>query len=134
VEPAVLCRSLGEAVVAVVTDGGLITAGNPEGLPAGFHDRYVRISVAGLDTLDARAFSINYGGFDTRFLVEDPNRLVPLDALRALERERTIGAVFGTVHSTAGLGMSVSNARRIGREIAASLKRDGVDVAILTST
>ena len=127
-------KPLAEACVAVVTDGGLVTAGNPEKLPAGFSDRYVRVSVAKLDTLDAQGFGINHGGFDTRFLVADPNRLVPLDALRELERDHVIGKLHDTVHSTAGLGMSVANARKIGAEIAGRLIREGVDVALLTST
>lgn len=134
VPPATPPADLSRALVAVVTDGGLIHAGNPEGMPAGFTDRRTTLSVAGRARLDTESFDVNHGGYDTRFVRTDPNRLVPLDALRELEAEGVIGRLADTVHSTAGLGMSLTAARRIGREIAGSLKEDGVEAVILTST
>lgn len=134
VPPAAPPADLSRALVAVVTDGGLIHAGNPEGLPAGFTDRSITLSVAGRARLDTEAFDVNHGGYDTRFVKADPNRLVPLDVLRELEAEGVIGRLFDTVHSTAGLGMSLTAARRMGREIAGSLKREGVEAVVLTST
>ena len=134
VPPAAPPGDLSRALVAVVTDGGLIHAGNPEGLPAGFTDRSITLSVAGRARLDTEAFDVNHGGYDTRFVKADPNRLVPLDVLRELEAEGVIGRLSDTVYSTAGLGMSLTAARRIGREIADSLKRDGVEAVVLTST
>lgn len=134
VTPAAPPADLSSALVAVVTDGGLIRAGNPEGMPAGFTDRRVAISVAGRAHLDPESFDVHHGGYDTRFVKADPNRLVPIDALRDLEAEGVIGRLFDTVHSTAGLGMSLGNARRLGREIGLDLKRDGVEAVVLTST
>lgn len=134
VPPATPPADLSRAVVAVVTDGGLIRAGNPEKMPAGFTDRRVALSVAGRARLDTEAFDVHHGGYDTRFVKADPNRLVPLDALRELEAEGAIGRLFDTVHSTAGLGMSLTNARRLGQEIGRDLKQAGVEAVILTST
>ena len=134
VPPATPPPDLSRALVAVVTDGGLIHAGNPEGMPAGFTDRSITLSVAGYARLDTETFDVNHGGYDTRFVKADPNRLVPLDALRELEAEGVIGRLLDTVYSTAGLGMSLTAARRIGRDMAGSLKREGVEAVILTST
>ena len=134
VTPAPAPPDLSRAVVAVVTDGGLIQAGNPERMPAGFTDRRVALSVAGRARLDTEAFDVHHGGYDTRFVKADPNRLVPLDALRELEAEGAIGRLFDTVHSTAGLGMSLTNARRLGQEIGRDLQQAGVEAVILTST
>jgi glycine reductase len=134
VAPAAPPPDLSRAVVAVVTDGGLINAGNPEGMPAGFTDRSVALSVSGRVRLDPEAFDVHHGGYDTRFVKADPNRLVPIDALRELEAEGVIGRLFDTVYSTAGLGASLTHARRLGREIAGNLKREGVEAVILTST
>jgi glycine reductase len=133
VTPAPPPADLSRAVVAVVTDGGLIHAGNPEGMPAGFTDRSVALSVAARARLDPETFDVHHGGYDTRFVKADPNRLVPIDALRDLEAEGFIGRLFDTVYSTAGLGMSLTNARRLGRDIAWNLKRQGVEAVILTS-
>jgi glycine reductase len=77
---------------------------------------------------------VHHGGYDTRFVNADANRLVPLDAVRELEREGAFGKLHETIHSTAGLGMSLSNARKLGREIGTRLKNHGVDAVILTST
>jgi glycine reductase len=134
VEPAPAQFDLAKALVAVVTDGGLVTKGNPEGMPPGFTDRKVALSVAGLSRLEPEAFEVYHGGYDPQFVNADPNRLVPIDILRQLEQEHVISRLFDTVYSTAGLGMSLSNARRLGRDIALNLKREGVQGVILTST
>lgn len=134
VELAPLPADLSKAVVAIVTDGGLITKGNPEGMLPGFTDRKVALSIADLSRLEPEAFEIYHKGYDTQFVNADPNRLVPLDTLRQLEQEQVIGRLFETVYSTAGLGMTLSNARRLGQDIARNLKQEGVQVVILTST
>ena len=43
-----------------------------------------------------------HGGYDPVYATEDPDRVVPLDALRAIEKEGGIGEVFGELHSTVG--------------------------------
>ena len=134
VPPASPPADLSRALVAVVTDGGLIRAGNPDGMPAGFTDRSCAVSVAGRARLDTKGYDVHHGGYDNRFVKADPNRLVPIDALRELEAEGVIGRLHDTVYSTAGLGASLTHARRLGREIAGNLKRDGVEAVILTST
>jgi glycine reductase complex component B subunit gamma len=134
VEPASVPADLSKALVAVVTDGGLVTKGNPEGMPPGFTDRKVALAIAGLSRLEPETFEVYHRGYDTQFVNADPNRLVPLDVLRQLEQEQVIGRLFETVYSTAGLGMTLANARRLGRDLALDLKREGVQAVILTST
>jgi len=134
VELALPPPDLSKALVAVVTDGGLITKGNPEGMPPGFTDRKVALSITGRSRLETATFEVYHKGYDTQFVNTDPNRLVPLDTLRQLEQEGIIGRLFETVYSTAGLGMTLSNARRLGRDIAQQLRQAGVEAVILTST
>ncbi len=134
VDPAPLPADLSKALVAVITDGGLITKGNPEGMPPGFTDRKVALSIAGLSRLDTERFEVYHGGYDTQFVKADPNRLVPLDVLRQLEQEQIIGRLFETVYATAGLGMTLANARRLGHDIAQNFKKEGVQAVVLTST
>jgi glycine reductase len=73
-------------------------------------------------------------GFDTDLVNQDPNRLVPLDVLRELEREGVIGKVHEKVYTTAGVATSLKNAEIIAQGIAEAMKADGVDAVILTST
>jgi len=54
---------------------------------------------------------------------EDPNRLLPLDVLRDLEREKAIGRVAEVFYTTSGNATSVENARRFGRAIAEDIRK-----------
>jgi glycine reductase len=125
--------ALASATVALVTDGGLIVAGNPEGMTGGDAERWCVVDVAEQERLDARQ-EVNHRGYDTKLVNEDPNRLVPLDAARELEREGRIGRLLPTIYATPGCSAPVANARRVGREIAEALREQGVDAAIVTST
>ena len=87
-----------------------------------------------MDTLTAEAFETAHGGYDPVYANEDPNRVVPVDALRQLEQEGKIGRLFPFFYSTVGNGTSVANAKKYAAEIAAELVNEGVQAVILTST
>ena len=133
-KPAAPLRDLRSAVIALVTDGGLVLEGNPERLEPGRPTRFTSISITGIDALDPDNFDVFHSGYDTVFANQDPNRLVPLDAMRELERAGAIGKLHEVVHSTGGAHAAMENATRIGKEIAERLKAGGVDGVILTST
>jgi glycine reductase len=65
---------------------------------------------------------------------QDPDRLVPVDVMRALEKAGVVGKLHEQFVSTSGLANPLANSRRLGREIAQKLKQEGVDAVILTST
>ncbi|MBF6568675.1 MAG: glycine/betaine/sarcosine/D-proline family reductase selenoprotein B [Candidatus Binataceae bacterium] len=134
VEPTRLKLPLSEATVALVTDGGLVAKGNPERMPNGYTDRITAIPIHGLDRFTTDIVEAHHGGYDTQFVNQDLNRLTPLDAARELERNGVIGKLHETVYATAGLGMSISNAKKVGREIGRRLLDQGVQAVILTST
>jgi glycine reductase len=133
-KPAPPLSDLSSAVIALVTDGGLVAEGNPEKMAPGRPTRFTSISIADLDGLDPTAFDVVHSGYDTMLANQDPNRLVPLDTLRQLEKEGTIGKVYDVIHATGGAHAAVENATRIGVQIAARLKAAGVQGVILTST
>jgi glycine reductase len=132
--PAPPLNKLSSAVIALVTDGGLVAEGNPEKMEPGRPTRYTSISVANMASLDAAAFDVVHSGYDTMLANQDPNRLVPLDTLRDLEKAGVIGQVHEVVHATGGAHAAVENATSIGQQIAARLKAAGVQGVILTST
>ena len=133
-KPARPLTDLSSAVIALVTDGGLVAEGNPEKMAPGRPTRFTSISVADLDGLGPHAFDVVHSGYDTTLANQDPNRVVPLDTLRELEKERAIGKVYEVIHATGGAHAAVENATGIGRQIAARLKAGGVQGVILTST
>ena len=91
-------------------------------------------SVKGCQDLDGADYEISHGGYDPQFVRQDPDRLVPLDVMRELEREGVIGELHEEFISTSGLSNPLSNTRRMGREMAAKAKQLGIDAIILTST
>ena len=125
---------LSQAKVMLITDGGLVPKGNPDNIEGMAATRWGAYDISGDDDLSGDDYEISHGGYDPRFVQADPDRLVPLDALRQLEKEGAVGKVHGEFLSTSGLSNPLSNTRRLGREMAEKVKREGVDAVILTST
>jgi glycine reductase len=127
-------RDLATAVIALVTDGGLVLEGNPDHMESAGARRFSALPIAGVDELSPAAYDVYHSGCDTTYTNRDPHRLVPLDVMRELEREGRYGRLHEYVYSTAGIGSDVESSTRTGRGIAESLKAAGVDGVILTST
>lgn len=133
-KPAAPLRELKSAVIALVTDGGLVPEGNPDNIEPGRPTRFTTIPITGVASLTADKYDAVHSGYDTAIANRDPNRLVPVDTMRELEHEGAIGKLHEFVHSTGGAHAAVENATRIGQEIAQQLKSAGVTGVILTST
>lgn len=127
-------RDLSKAKVMLITDGGLVPKGNPDRIEGTAATRWGSYNIQGRDDLRGDDYEVSHGGYDTRFVQEDPDRLVPLDAMREMERKGVIGKLADQFISTCGRSNPLSNTRRLGREIAAKIKTDGIDAVILTST
>jgi len=125
---------LRDKLVALVTDGGLVPAGNPDNIESFAATRWGTYDIAGAERLAPEDYEVSHGGYDNRFVRQDPHRLVPLDAARQMERDGQIGRLFDKFVSTTGLSNPIENSRRLGREIAEYLRQQGVQAVILTST
>ena len=118
---------LSKAKVMLITDGGLVPKGNPDNIEGMAATRWGAYNISGADDLAGEDYEISHGGYDPRFVQADPDRLVPLDALRQLEKEGAVGKIHGEFLSTSGLSNPLSNTRRLGREMAEKVKREGVE-------
>jgi glycine reductase len=127
-------KNLSQARVMLITDGGLVPKGNPDRIQGTAATRWGSYSIEGRDDLRGEEYEISHGGYDARFVQEDPNRLVPLDAMREMEKRGVIGKLHNEFISTSGRVNPLANTRRLGREMAQKIRRDGVDAVILTST
>ena len=87
-----------------------------------------------MDSLDPEDYEVRHVGYDSVFVQQDPNRLVPVDVMRGLEREGAIGKLHEEFYSTTGVANIVETMRRIGKTIAEELKAKRVSGVILTST
>ena len=119
---------------AIVTEAGLVPKGNPDRLPAAGATHWASYSIAGMDRLVPGAWDAVHGGYDNTAALQDPNRVVPLDALRQMEREGKIGELFSTLYVTVGNMGSLNAMRRIGAEIADDLQRRGIGAVIVPAT
>jgi len=124
---------MSKAKVMLITDGGLVPLGNPDKIEGMAATRWGAYDISGVDDLSGQDYEISHGGYDPRFVQQDPDRLVPLDALRELEKQGAIGKVHDEFLSTSGLSNPLSNTRRLGREMAEKVRKEGVDAVILTS-
>jgi glycine reductase complex component B subunit gamma len=129
-----LLKTLEGATIALVTDGGWVPKGNPDGIEALNATRYGAYSIEGKSSLDAGQYDNVHRGYDTTYVKKDPHRLVPVDVARELEESGTIGKLHETVYSTVGVATTLAHSARMGKEIAAKLREAGVDAVILTST
>jgi len=129
-----LVKPLEGATIALVTDGGLVPWGNPDGIEALNATRYGAYSIEGKSGLEAAQYDNPHRGYDTSWVKQDPHRLVPVDVARELEQSGAIGKLHETVYSTVGVATTLAHSARMGREIAEQLRAAGVDAVILTST
>ncbi len=134
VTPAAPVDDVAEALVALVTEGGFVPAGNPDRLESARATKWVRHSLDGLDSADSGEFESVHGGFSTQWANADPNRILPLDVAREMEREGVIGRLHGEYLATTGNGTTVADARRFGMEWAAELRQQNIQAVILTAT
>lgn len=134
VSPAAPVADPSKSVIAILTEGALVPEDNPDGLESARATKWLRYPLDGRDTVAAGEYRSVHGGFSTVWANEDPNRILPLDVARQLEKEGAIGRLHGEYLVTAGNGTSVANARRFGVEWVGELRRLGVQAALLTAT
>ncbi len=127
-------KDLKKAKLMLITDGGLVPKGNPDKIQGSAATRWGSYNIKDCADLSGDDYEISHGGYDPQFVRQDPDRLVPLDVMRDLEREGVVGELYDEFLSTSGLANPLSNTRRMGREMADKAKHLGIDAIILTST
>ena len=134
VPPAPAVKDISKAKIALITDGGLVPKGNPDHIEMMTATRYGKYPLKGMESLNRDDYEVSHVGYDSVFVRQDPNRLVPVDVMRDLEKEGAIGGLHEEFYSTAGVANIVETMRKMGRGMAEELKAEGVSGVILTST
>lgn len=134
VPPPPAVRAAADVKLALVTEAGCVPQGNPDGLPTIRAAAWLRYPIADERSLGFGRYESVHGGFDVEAANADPNRLVPLDAVRLLEDEGRIGSLHETFYTTTGNGTSVAVSTKFGQEIAGELREAGVEAVILSGT
>jgi betaine reductase len=122
------------ATVAVVTEAGIVPLGNPDRIEHMRATKWGRYSFAGCDALRSGEYESVHGGYDATWVNEDPNRAIPVDALRTLERVGEIGHLLEDYYVTVGNGGQVADMVSFAAAIAEELKSRGVTAVISPAT
>ena len=126
--------NLARSTLAIVTECGMVPKGNPDRLESSRVTKYFKYSIKDRDNLREGEFEAMHTGYDTSTVNQDPDRLVPLDALRRLERAGKFARLHDDYYVTTGTGAMPAKMQEIGAGIASELSASGVDGVILTAT
>jgi len=129
-----LTVDLKDATVALVTEGGLVPKGNPDRLESSRGSKYFKYALEGRENLRQGEFEAKHTGYDTSTVDKDPDRIVPLDAMRILEKNKRFKKLHDHYFVTTGTGAMPSKMEEIGAGIADELAGSGVGAVILTAT
>ncbi len=134
IDPPAPIEDLKSAVIAVVSEGGMVPPGNPDRIPGSRASNWAKYSFKGKDKLPRGSFISIHGGFNTVFVNEEPDRMLAVDALRKLEGEGFISGLHDDFLSTCGNGGGFGNMQEIGRAWAKEIKTAGVAGVVLPAT
>jgi len=134
VPPAPPIYKMNKTTIALFTTGGLVPIGNPDKLKQAFAEDFKVYDISNRDTLPQGVYESIHGGYDTTAASAEPNRLIPLDALRQCEAEGIIGGIYPYFGTTCGVGTNVAVSESMGKAWAKKIKEEGVGAVILTST
>lgn len=134
VAPADPIKDIKNAKIAVVTSGGIVPQGNPDRIESSNATKWGKYDITGKDRLDPSEFTTIHGGYDRQFAMENPNLVVPLDALRELEKAGEFKELVNYFCATTGTGTATASAAKFGDEIGKRFIDEQVDGVILVST
>ncbi len=127
-------KDLSSVKIALVTSGGIVPKGNPDHIESSSASRFGKYPLSQVQQLTEETFETAHGGYDPTYANKNPNRVLPVDVLREMEKAGKIGSLHDYYYATVGNGTSVANCRSYAKQIAEELIADGVQAVILTST
>ena len=87
VAPLPPVERISEVTLALITSGGIVPKGNPDRIESSSATKYGKYDISTLQQLTQESYETAHGGYDPTYANEDPNRVLPLDVIRDLERE-----------------------------------------------
>jgi len=131
INPAPPVVDIEHAKIALVSDGGVVPEGNPDKIRPFSSTTWGEYD---LEDLFNRTHEVQHAGYDGTYVMQDLNRLLPLDAMEELKEEGAFGELFPNVFMAGGNCAGINASKDIGKDIAQRLKDEGITAAILTST
>lgn len=134
VAPNPAVKNMSQAKIAIVTSGGIVPKGNPDHIESSSASKYGKYDIGSFSDLTSGDHETAHGGYDPVYANVDPDRVIPVDVLREMEKQGRIGSLHQYFYTTVGNGTSVANSKQFASTFAKELLADGVTAVILTST
>jgi glycine reductase complex component B subunit gamma len=136
VSPAPALSHINERKLAVVTTSGVVPWGNPDRFKTYRNTHWQKYNIAEVKELEPGKWEAVHGGYNVAYMNKNPHYGVPLDALRSLEAEGTIGPgkLYPAYYVIPGNQGSPAVMRRVGQEIGSDLKNEGVEGVLFVAT
>jgi glycine reductase len=137
IEPPVPVKNLLTSEIILISDGGLVPKGNPDGLSGRGNLRWTKYEIETFlpEKFNSSNYEIAHTGYFPVQVLEDPNRLIPVDAMRECVKQGRVGKLHPTFFSTSGNATVSRRCAEMGEEMGEEIKkRGGIDAVILTST
>lgn len=122
-----------EPTIALITTSGVVPWGNPDRFKTYRNTFWRKYNISELRVLEPGKWEAVHGGYNIVFMNQNPHYGMPLDALRSLEAEGRL-RLYHSYYVVPGNQGSPAVMKRIGREIAAELKKEQVDGVLLVAT
>jgi len=134
VAPVGAVKDIKNAVIALVTSGGIVPKGNPDRIESSSASKYGEYDISGVMDLTETDYETAHGGYDPVYANQDADRVLPVDILREFEQEGKIGKLHDIFYSTTGNGTAVKSSKIFAEDIGQKLISLGVNAVVLTST
>ncbi len=136
IDPPPAIKDMSKCLLAIVSDGGLVPKGNPDGMSGRGNLKWATYDLDKFlpDKYNSADYEIAHTGYYSVDVLANPNRLIPVDILREFEAQNKIGKLHNTFFSTSGNATVARRCLAMGDEMAQELKSSGVDAVLLTST
>lgn len=134
IAPAKPLKDLAQATIALVTEAGIVPFGNPDRIRHANATNWASYCLKGIDDLESGQYEAVHGGFDASFANEDPDRVLPVDAMRFFESQGYIDRLHDTYYVTVGNGTPVERSAVFGEQIARELLEAGVHGVLIPSS
>lgn len=131
IPPAPRITGIGNATIALVSDGGLVPKGNPDHLRMSQNTVFAAYEI---EEFVSNPFQVAHSGYHHSEVRKNVNRLLPVDVLKEMAAEGEYGKLLPRFYSTSGNTTTVASSGAMGKGIAEKLKDSGIDAVILTST
>jgi glycine reductase len=136
VEPPAPIKDPRTCEIILISDGGLVPKGNPDGLSGRGNLRWTSYEIETFlpENFKSSDYEIAHTGYFPVQILEDPNRLVPVDVMRDLIKEGKVGKLHPSFFSTSGNATISRRCAEMGDEMGAEIEKRSVNAVILTST